>query len=143
MTAYFDTSVITKWYLPEPDSAKALRARARFAPPSVLTHLHRVELVTAWHLKVFRKELDRGIVEQALNHVQDDIAAGLWESPVYDLADVYAKAESISRRHTAILGVRSLEILHVATAIVLKSSAFVTADGRQERLAKAAGLPLG
>lgn len=47
MTAYFDTSVITKWYLPEPDSVDALRVRARFAPPAALTHLHRVELVTA------------------------------------------------------------------------------------------------
>jgi len=143
--AYFDTSIITKWYLPEPDSAAALRVRARFVPPAVLTHLHRVELITAWHLKVFRKEIALGIVEQALGHVEADATAGLWEPPAYDLAEVYAKAESISRQHTAILGVRSLDILHVAAAIVLSSSLlsstlFVTADGRQARLAKALGL---
>ena len=33
MTAYFDTSVITKRYLPEPDSAQALRVRTQFVPP--------------------------------------------------------------------------------------------------------------
>lgn len=140
MTAYFDTSVITKWYLPEPDSAAALRARARFAPPAVLTHLHRVELATAWHLKVFRREIALGIVEQALGHVEADATAGIWELPTYDLAEVYAKAEAISRRHTAILGVRSLDIMHVAAAMVLQSAAFVTADERQARLAKATGL---
>jgi predicted nucleic acid-binding protein len=140
VTAYFDTSVITKWYLPEPDSAQALRVRARFAPPAVLTHLHRVELVTAWHLKVFRQEISLGIVEQAWGHVQADIATGLWEPPAYDLVDVYAQAESISRQHTATLGVRSLDILHVAAAIVLGASAFVTHDDRQARLARAAGL---
>ncbi len=140
MTAYFDTSVITKWYLPEPDSDKALRVRARFAPPAVLTHLHRVELVTAWHLKVFRQELALRIVDEALGHVEADAAAGLWEGPAYDLADVYTRAELISRRHTAILGVRSLDILHVAAATILQPKAFVTADERQARLAKAAGL---
>ncbi len=140
MTAYFDTSVITKWYLPEPDSAQALRVRARFAPPVVLTHLHRVELVTAWHLKVFRREISLGIVEQAWGHVQADIAAGLWQPPAYDLVDVYSQAESISRRHTAIQGARSLDILHVAAAIILGATAFVTHDDRQARLAKAAGL---
>ncbi len=108
MTAYFDTSVITQWYLPEPDSANALRVRVRFAPPAVLTHLHRVELVTAWHLKVFRREIAVKIVDEALGHVEADAVAGLWERPAYDLADVYARAEAISRRHTAILGVRSL-----------------------------------
>ena len=140
MTAYFDTSVITKWYLPEPDSAQALRVRARFAPPAVLTHLHRIELVTAWHLKVFRQEISLEIVEQAWGHVQADIGAGLWLLPTYDLVDVYAQAESLSRQHTATLGVRSLDILHVAAAIVLKASAFVTHHDRQARLAKAAGL---
>jgi predicted nucleic acid-binding protein len=106
----------------------------------VLTHLHRVELVTAWHLKVFRKEIALNIIEQALGHVETDVMAGLWEVPAYDLADVYAKAEAISRRHTAILGVRSLDILHVASAIVLRLPVFVTGDDRQARLAKATGL---
>jgi predicted nucleic acid-binding protein len=140
VTAYFDTSVITKWYLPEPDSADALRVRARFAPPAVLTHLHRFELVTAWHLKVFRHEIARRVVEQALGHVEADAGVGLWEPPSYDLIDVYSRAEAISRRHTAIVGTRSLDILHVAAAIVLGASAFVTHDDRQARLARAVGL---
>lgn len=140
MTAYFDTSVVTKWYLPEPDSADALRIRQRFAPPAILTHLHRVELATAWHLKVFRREISKGIVEQALGHVEDDVAAGLWELPAYDLVEVFARAESLSRRHTSTLGARSLDILHVAAALALSSSAFVTHDDRQASLAKAAGL---
>lgn len=140
MTAYFDTSVITKWYLPEPDSADALRIRARFSPPAVLTHLHRVELVTAWHHKVFRREIARSIVEQAFGHLEADAAAGLLQLPVYDLIDVYSQAEALSHRHTALLGTRSLDILHVAAAVVLAATAFVTNDDRQANLAKAAGL---
>jgi len=138
--AYFDTSVVTKWYLPEPDSAQALRLRARFAPPSVLTHLHKLESMTAWQLKVFRRELPRNIVEQALGHVDDDLATGIWELPAYDLVDVFSRAEALSRRHAAAVGARSLDILHVAAAQILAASAFVTADDRQARLARAAGL---
>lgn len=140
MKAYFDTSVVTKWYLPEPDSALALRVRARFSPPSVLTHVHKLEIVTAWQLKVFRQEITQSVVDQALGHLQDDIAAGIWEMPTYDLVDVFSQAELLSRRHTATLGARSLAILHAAAALLLSASAFVTADERQAALARAAGL---
>src|SRR5262249_13808034 len=81
LSAYFDSSVITKWYLPEPDSAAALRVRARHEPPAVLTHLHRVELTTAWHLKVFRRELRLETVVQALADLEHDVEAGVWEPP--------------------------------------------------------------
>ena len=140
MKAYFDTSVVTKWYLPEPDSALALRIRARFSPPSVLTHLHRLELVTAWQLKVFRHEITQGVVERARGHLEEDVAAGVWELPSYDLVDVFSRAEQLSRLHSATLGTRSLDIVHAAAALVLAASAFVTADERQARLARGAGL---
>jgi len=110
-------------------------------PPVVLTHLHRVELVTAWHPQGLSPRNLLGIVEQAWGHVQADIAAGLWQPPAYDLVDVYSQAESISRRHTAIQGARSLDILHVAAAIIFGCDAFVDPRRpRQARLAKAAGL---
>jgi len=114
--------------------------RARFEPPAVLTHLHRVELVTAWELKVFRKEIPVELVEQALGHLDEDIAAGIWEPPAYDLADVFAQAESLGRRHVSSLGARSLDILHVAAARLLAKTEFVTADARQADLAKAVGM---
>ncbi len=140
MKAYFDSSFITKWYLPEADSPEALRIRARFTPPGALTHLHRLELCTAWRLKVFRRELPAAFVETAWAHLQQDVADGVWEMPSYDLDQAFSQAEALSRRHASNLGTRSLDILHVATALVLDSPAFVTADTRQAKLAKAAGL---
>jgi predicted nucleic acid-binding protein len=138
--AYFDSSFISKWYLPEADSDKALRIRARFTPPGTLTHLHRLELCTAWQLKVFRREIPQALFEAAWAHLEQDLADGVWELPTYDLAQAFSQAEVLSRRHTSHLGTRSLDILHVATALVLGAPAFVTADTRQGRLAKAAGL---
>lgn len=126
--------------MPEPDSAAALRLRARFAPPAVLTHLHRVELVTAWHLKVFRREIDLATVGRALGDLESDVEAGVWEAPDYDLADVHARAEILARQHAATLGTRTVDILHVAAAVLLGARHFVTGDRRQASLAEAAGV---
>ncbi|MDO8539946.1 MAG: hypothetical protein Q7S40_05845 [Opitutaceae bacterium] len=38
------------------------------------------------------------------------------------------------------LGVRALDLLHVAAAITIRATRFLTCDGRQLALAKAAGL---
>lgn len=51
--------------------------------------------------------------------------------------EAYARAEQLARRHTSKLGTRSLDILQVATALVLKPDVFLTFDERQRRLAKA------
>lgn len=126
--------------MPEPDSPAALRLRAKFDPPAVLTHLHRVELTTAWHLKVFRKELDRATVELALGDLESDIETGVWMPPQYDLADVHCRAETLAQQHAPTLGTRTLDILHVAAAVLLDTPHFVTGDRRQATLAAAAGL---
>ena len=108
----------------------------------MLTHLHRVELTAAWHLKIFREDLDHATVEQALDDLESDVAAGVWALPEYDLADVHFRAEGLAREHAAALGTRTLDILHVAAALALGSTQFVTGDDRQAALAKAAGLEL-
>jgi predicted nucleic acid-binding protein len=46
----------------------------------------------------------------------------------------------MSALYSEALGIRSLDILHVASAIVLGFPEFITFDHRQRALAKAAGL---
>ena len=50
------------------------------------------------------------------------------------------RAAELSRAHTPRLGTRTLDVLHVASAIELGSRAFVTYDDRQAALAKAVKL---
>jgi len=57
-----------------------------------------------------------------------------------DVSDVYRKAEERSGRHAASTGCRSLDILHVAGAVVLGVRDFVTFDARQGKLARKARL---
>ena len=106
----------------------------------MLTHLHRVELATAWHLKVFRRELDLATVGRALGDLENDVEAGVWEFPDYDLVNVHSRGEILARQHAAALGIRTLDILHVAAAVLLGALDFVTGDRRQASLAESIGL---
>lgn len=139
---YVDTGILTKWYLPEADSSAALTLRDRFSPPALLTSLHRLELANAWQLKIFRDELSADTVALARQDLLADIRAGLWHAPFESLAEIYSRAESLAEKHSARLGTRSMDILHVAAAENLNASQFITGDKRQAQLADAIGLPL-
>ena len=56
-------------------------------------------------------------------------------------ADIHrGRSRAPERPHSEKLGTRSLDILHVASALVLGSTSFVTFDRRQAALARASGL---
>jgi hypothetical protein len=57
-----------------------------------------------------------------------------------DWDEVYAEAEQLGARFTAKLNTRSLNTLHIALTIVAGYTSFVTCDGGQAKLVKAAGL---
>jgi predicted nucleic acid-binding protein len=50
------------------------------------------------------------------------------------------EAEDLGATHAERLGVRSIDLLHVALALTLKATDFLTFDTRQATVAKAAGL---
>ena len=53
--------------------------------------------------------------------------------------DCYVDSSAL-RQHTPSFGTRSLDVLHVASALELKARLFVTYDQKQSRLAGARGL---
>ena len=46
----------------------------------------------------------------------------------------------VTKIHSATLGCRTLDIIHVAAALVIGAREFITFDGRQAALARQAGL---
>lgn len=140
MSAYFDTSVVVQWYVLEAGSAAAVAWRTRTAPPVLLSPFHRVELTAALRLKVFRRELSAIAATQALGDFEAEVQAGLFEPA--ELAPVAwcRRAEDLADAYSDKLGVRSLDVMHVASALELKCREFVTADQRQGELAKACRL---
>jgi hypothetical protein len=55
-------------------------------------------------------------------------------------ATVFDTAKRVSLKHTAGIGSRSLDVLHVAAALVMKAEILLSFDDNQRKLAKAAGL---
>jgi len=74
-----------------------------------------------------------------LRAFESDLAGGVFHRLAHPEA-AHAGAIVLSRKHTATLGCRSLDILHVAAALALEADAFHTFDRRQQRLARAEGL---
>lgn len=108
-------------------------------PSLLLTPFGELELLNALELRAFRKELSRREVRRARGAFESDRDSGIFTlQPVPIL--LYEIADRISRRRTFKLGARTLDILHVASALALKAETFYTFDERQRRLAGAEGI---
>ncbi len=139
MTTYVDSSVLVKAYCLEPDSAQALTLIGHVEPPLPFTLLHSLEIKNALRLKRYRGDLTLFQLRGALGNLQDDIDSGFLHIPDLDSRALFDEAELLSAAHTAALGARSLDILHVAAAVLLTCREFATFDRVQRKLARAAG----
>lgn len=139
MRSYADTGFLCSLYAPDVHTGKAVTAMSKRQPPFPWVWLHQVEFRNALRLQVFRKEITPTQRDASLNALLVDIANGVYEMHIPDLASVSIEAERLSAGFSEKLGTRSLDILHVAMALVLGQDEFLTFDKRQAALAKAAG----
>ena len=140
MNDYADTGFICSLYAPDAHSVRAIALMKRQAAPLAFTWMHQVEFRNALRLRVFRSEIAPKQRDASLNLLLADLAGGVLTHSQAPLADVMTEAERLSALHSERLGTRSLDILHVAAALVNGSRVFITFDIRQAKLAKAAGL---
>lgn len=140
MSAYVDTSFVVCLYLPDDHSPQAHRHMAT-QPRVWLTPLHRAEVAHAVAQQVFQRRISAAQADRAYDNFENDRGARLWlEAPVPEAA--WDAAVELARRHVARLGCRTLDTLHIASAMELGAVKFWTFDQRQERLAKAVGLSI-
>ena len=139
MSSYLDASVLTSLYAPDAHSAAAREYLLQAAGPFLLAPFGEAELTNAIQLRVFRREITAAQAQAALERLAAHIADGVFHATPVPVA-MYDVARQLSRRHTAALGTRTLDILHVAAALVLHADSFYTFDRAQARLARAAGL---
>jgi predicted nucleic acid-binding protein len=139
-TTYADPSALLKLYIHQPESARMSLWRARANGPLAVTHHGRVEIINGICLAGFRRDVSSEAMTDALASFDEDFSEGryiqadvLWRAALQRAAD-------LSRRHTAALGCRSLDVLHVASALELQAKNFLTFDRRQQKLAQVAGM---
>jgi predicted nucleic acid-binding protein len=104
-----------------------------------LTPLLSAEWIHAIERQVFQKNLSHHEAEGIYAEFNRDRDSGIWiEVGLPESAFVVCC--DLGRRYTARLGNRTLDTLHVASALELKAMSFWTFDERQARLARAVGL---
>ncbi len=138
MSIYADTSFLVSLYLTDRHSAEAERQTA--SNPAVwLTPLHLAEWTHAIEQHVLRKMLSRREADRFHERFQEHRESGLWVE--VDLPEsAFDLCSRLGRRHGAPLGLRTLDTLHVASAIELGAERFWTFDERQKKLARAVNL---
>ncbi|MGH9405550.1 MAG: type II toxin-antitoxin system VapC family toxin [Terriglobia bacterium] len=138
MSVYADTSFFASLYLRDIHSPDVWRRMNR-KPAVWLTALHRAELTHAIERHVFLHAISPAEAEQVHAAFQRDRENGVWaECPVSEGA--FETCSELGRRHGADLGTRTLDALHVASALELRADSFWTFDKRQAALARVVGL---
>jgi predicted nucleic acid-binding protein len=137
---YADTSFFVSLYVSDRHTGEAERLLAA-RPTLWMTSLHVVECTHAMEQHVFRKAISRSEADRLLQQFHQHRARGLWrEIAVPDRA--FEICTELAQKHAARVGVRTLDTLHVASALELKAHQFWTFDQRQAELARTMGLKI-
>jgi predicted nucleic acid-binding protein len=139
---YVDTSVIVKLYFREELSREASNWLKRNNQAIPLTRFHELEFTNAIQLKQFRSEITGDETLVITTRFREHENKGIFYRPQLDWSELFNYAVDLSKKHTAMIGARSLDILHIASALSIKAEKFLTVDGRQTEVAKLAGLTI-
>ena len=143
---YPDTSFLCSSYRIQEHSPAADAYRESMEGPLYFTSLLEFEFRQAIELQVWlhshdktrgytRNEADRMIADW-----ESDVASGLNRLLPFDMDAVLRLSLVYSNQRTSHGGHRTLDIFHVATAVHLQATHFLTFDTRQRDLARHAGL---
>jgi predicted nucleic acid-binding protein len=136
---YLDASALFSLYLPDANTPAAISLTTAADAPLLITPLCELETVNAFRLRVFRKELPALSVENAVRDLEGDIRSGvLLLRPLPEGS--FSRAGILAKALTPAIGVRAVDLLHVAAALELSVGSFYTFDQKQHRTAQTAGL---
>jgi predicted nucleic acid-binding protein len=150
MRVYADTSFLVKLLSGEAGGSEAAAEYRRLNRPRLLyLPLHALEVENAIRQRAFharrvqpsgeRTEIRRER-DAALNRVAQYLKRGALNDVLLDMDSAMDRARQLSAKHTDRLGVRAIDLLHVACALLVETEVFLTFDERQFALAKAEGM---
>jgi predicted nucleic acid-binding protein len=139
LTSCADSSFLFSLYVQDANSHAAVARIRKAIPPLLFTDLGELEIVNGVALRLFRQELQPVEAKEALVLFRRDTESGVVRIVPLP-SSAYQQAAQIAGRHTPALGTRTLDVLQVACAVVLKADTFYTFDQKQAKLATALGL---
>ncbi|MDE3083894.1 MAG: type II toxin-antitoxin system VapC family toxin [Verrucomicrobiota bacterium] len=139
---YVDPSALLKLYLNEPESRAMTAWRAKVRGPLPVTHHGRVELVNGIALAAYRQLITEQVFSAAMAAFDDDFQQGRYRQADLLWRAALNRAADLSRNFSRTFGTRTLDVLHVASALELGLRSFLSFDVRQQKLVRAIGLKL-
>ena len=150
MRAYADTSFVVALLAPGSGTGEAVDAyRRRRKPPLFFTRFHEAEVMNALRLRSFIEGREGKAAQHAAARRERSAALarlkhyhtlGVLRRATVEWDAVLDRVMELSEAHTERVGCRTLDVIHVATALLLESEVFLTGDARQARVAKAEGM---
>jgi len=146
MHAYPDTSFLCAIYRSQDNSAIAAGYFSAMSGPLEVTSLLLYEFRQAvrFQIRLHRHHPAKGYPRpegiKMLMDLKTDLVSGAVVIVPGPWPLVHRAAERLSELYTDAHGHRSMDILHVATAIELGAKEFLTFDANQKKLAEAEGL---
>lgn len=140
---YCDSSFLLALY----DKTDVLYAQAnqmalRFREPIPLTLLGELELINGMGRSLAVKRINQGQHDAVFRQLLEDESEGIVRRHLIEQKEYFAKACELSRKFTPETSVRTLDILHVSAALLLKATAFASFDKKQKLLIGKVGLKL-
>lgn len=142
---YWDSSALVKLYTPEPDSEQFAELQQTAREPAYASAIADVEVRCALHRKELLREIAPGTALRLYDKFLSDCAIGrILRVPFGN--DVIARAAEVvrvaSQRRSKPILIRSLDAIHIASALVINASTLVAADSRLREVASLNSLAL-
>lgn len=138
---YADSGFVVSLYLTtEGTSAQARKEVKRASKPILLSPLSLLEIRNALNFGINRGEIASDQRDAVLSEIDEQISKGFFRLVDASQSSIYAKAQELSNKHTPALAIRSLDLMHLAAALISGARSFLTFDKRQTKAATAEGL---
>jgi predicted nucleic acid-binding protein len=138
---YADSGFVVSLYLTtEGTSAQARKEVKRASKPILLSPLSLLEIRNALNFGINRGEITSDQRDAVLAEIDAQIAKGFFRMVEASQSSIYAKAQELSNKHTPTIATRSLDLMHLAAALLSAARIFLTFDKRQAKAAAAEGL---
>lgn len=140
MVTCADTSFLFSLYANDVHTPRAVAWLKSKQSTLTLTSFNEYELGNALRFAEFRKAISPGEASLFWAQFEADRTSGRIQIEICNLAQVVDAAKRLSAMHTLAGGHRGFDILHVASALVLRAHRLLTFDFNQKKLAEAEGL---
>ena len=141
MKIYADSSFLISLYSADSNSSAAARMIEISSGECFVSTLGELEVVNAFGLRVFRKEISAAQAHESISDFEKDLRDGSLQ--LRELSDpIFERARRLSQQTTAKLGTRTADLLHVAAALELGADHLYSFDRQQRKLAQSVRLKL-